>query len=166
MTVFSLVHLADIVFLFLVTKLFFSLYDPTQYMVIIQKVSIIILFFFSVYIFIQSLRKLRNKDLRKENEKKSLKGGILMAFIAGLAPCSFGWSIFLVLFSMGQVAWILPLLLALAIGIWICLFCILLITLFFRDRLYSRFSTLPYYSSVVSSGIIIILSIYLFSLLI
>lgn len=165
-TVFSLVHLADIVFLFLVTKLFFSLYDPTQYMVIIQKVSIVILFFFSVYIFIQSIRKLRNKNTTEKETKKSLKGGILMAFIAGLAPCSFGWSIFLVLFSMGQVAWILPLLLALAIGIWICLFCILLITLFFRDRLYSRFSTLPYYSSVVSSGILIILSIYLFSLLI
>lgn len=166
-TVFSLVHLADIVFLFLVTKLFFSLYDPTQYMVMIQRVSIVILFFFSVYIFVQSIRKLRNKSVVQKEVKKTIGGGgIVLAFVAGLAPCSFGWSIFLVLFSLGQVAWILPLLFALAIGIWLCLFCILVITLFFRERLYSRFSLLPRYSSVASSGILIVLSAYLFSLLV
>lgn len=82
-TVFSLVHLADIVFLFLVTKLFFSLYDPTQYMVVIQRVSIVILFFFSVYIFFRSIKKLqRNKEQGArergedgELENLSLRGG-------------------------------------------------------------------------------------------
>lgn len=88
-TVFSLVHLADIVFLFLITKLFFSLYDPTEYMVIIQKVSIAILFLFSVYIFIQSLQKLRNSNAKGQEIQKSLGGGVLLAFVAGLAPCSF-----------------------------------------------------------------------------
>lgn len=164
MTVFSLVHLADIVLLFLVTKLFFSLYDPTAYMVVIQKASIVILFFFSIFIFVRSIRNLKQGKTPQTEKKKSLSSGILLAFVAGLAPCSFGWSIFLVLFSLGQVAWILPLLLALAIGIWLCLFAILLLTLFFRDRLYSRFSKLPYYSSVVSSGILILLSVYLYSL--
>lgn len=161
-TVFSLVHLADIVFLFLITKLFFSLYDPTEYMVIIQKVSIAILFLFSVYIFIQSLQKLRNSNAKGQEIQKSLGGGVLLAFVAGFAPCSFGWSIFLVLFSMGQVVWIVPLLFALAIGIWLCLFCILLITLFFRDRIYGRFTQLPRYSSIISSFILILLSVYLF----
>lgn len=164
-TIFSLVHLADIVLLFLVTKLFFSLYDPTEYMVIIQRVSIVILFFFSISIFIRSIRRLQNRNTQQEEKKKSLSGGIFLAFVAGLAPCSFGWSIFLVLFSMGKVAWILPLLLALAIGIWLCLFCVLIITLFFRDHLYTRFQTLPEYSSILSSSILIILSLYLSTLL-
>jgi len=114
-TIFSLVHLADIIFLFLITKIFFSLYDPTEYMVMIQRVSIAILFFLSIYLFIQSIRALKTKVNQEKIIKKSLGGGVLLAFIAGLAPCSFGWSIFLVLFSMGKVAWILPLLLALAI---------------------------------------------------
>lgn len=171
MTVFSLVHLADIVLLFLVTKLFFSLYDPTEYMVVIQRVSIVILFFFSVYIFVRAIRKLKtqkegNKNREQKEGERLLGGGVLLAFVAGLAPCSFGWSIFLVLFSMGKVAWILPLLLALAIGIWLCLFCILMVTLLFRDRLYVRFRALPNYSSVVSSFILIGLSVYLFLLLV
>ncbi len=88
-TVFSLVHLADIVLLFVITKLFFSLYDPTEYMVIIQRVSIVILFCFSVYIFIQSIRKIRNRDKEKKEQSKSLGSGVLLAFVAGLAPCSF-----------------------------------------------------------------------------
>ena len=81
-TVFSLVHLADIIFLFLITKLFFSLYDPTAYMVIIQRVSIALLFFFSIYIFVQAVKKLRNADTKETEVKKSLGSGILLAFVA------------------------------------------------------------------------------------
>jgi ABC-type nickel/cobalt efflux system permease component RcnA len=163
--IFSLVHLADIIVLFLVTKLFFSLYDPTEYMVSIQRISIIILFFFSIYIFIQSIIKIRNKDLKQNKTPKKLSDWIFLAFVAGLAPCSFWWSIFLILFSMWKIIWIIPLLIALAIGIWLCLFCILIITLFLREKLYTYFSTLPYYSSVASSVILIFLSVYLFVLL-
>lgn len=52
----------------------------------------------------------QNEEKNEGQGVTGIKGGIFMAFIAGLAPCSFGWSIFLVLFSMGEIVWILPLL--------------------------------------------------------
>lgn len=72
-TVFSLVHLADIVFLFLITKLFFSLYDPTEYMIVIQRASLVILFFFSLFILVRSIRKLRDRNTENPEPEKSLK---------------------------------------------------------------------------------------------
>lgn len=76
---------------------------------------------------------------------------LLAGFFAGLAPCAFGWGIFLVLFSLGKVEWALPLLGALGIGIFACLFFVLASAYFLRERTFRFAPSAARYSQALSA---------------
>ncbi len=164
-TIFTFTHLLDIIILFLVTKVIFNFYDISNYMLYIQRFSLVILLFFSVYLIYKSVKNIKNKHQKNTQKTSSngLKGSIFLWFVAGLAPCTFGWSIFLLLFSTGNLALIVPMILALWIGIFLCLFFILVLTYILRKKIFEKIKIFSEYSSLFSSMILLLLSIFLFS---
>lgn len=162
--IFTITHLIDIVLLFLITKVVFSFYDISNYMLYIQRISLIIVLFFSFYLIIKSYKNLKNNYI-KNYEKKDLKWSILLWFVAWLAPCTFGWSIFLLLFSMWSFGLIIPMILALGIWIFLCLLVVLILTYILRKRVFEKISLFSKYSSLISSSILFVLSVYLMNYL-
>lgn len=164
-TIFTITHLIDIVVLFVVSKLIFKIYDITNYMLYIQRFSLVVLIGFSFYLAYKAIKEINNKKLINNEhwsiEKNSSKWTWLVGFVAWLAPCTFGWSIFLLLFSLWSLSLILPLILALWIWIYLCLLSILIITLLIKNQVYSRIKLLATYSSLASSVILVWLSFYL-----
>ncbi len=155
-TIFTITHLIDIVVLFLVTKIFFNFYDISNYMLYIQRVSIIILFFFSLYLIYKSL-----KPTLKVCETQDLKATFMLWFISWLVPCTFGWSIFLLLFSLWSFSLIIPMISALWLWIFLCLFTIMISTFILRKKVFEKINLFSRYSSIFSSTILFLLSIYL-----
>ena len=163
--IFTITHVLDIVVLFLVTKVIFNFYDVSNYMLYIQRVSLVILLVFSVFLIYRSYRALKNPVQEKcsHDAKRDIKGSILLWFVAGLAPCTFWWSIFLLLFSTGNLTLIVPMIFALWVWIFLCLVSILIFTFILRKKIFEKIKLFSQYSSMFSSVILLILSIYLFS---
>lgn len=159
-TLFTVTHLIDIVVLFLLTKVIFTFYDITNYMLSIQRVSLIILLGFSVYLIVKAIKNMK-KNVSEVSKDTSVKGTLFLWFVSWLAPCTFGWSIFLLLFSLGSFSLIIPMIVALGIGIFLCLFCIMVATLLLRKKVFENVELFSRYSSFVSSSILFLLSILL-----
>ena len=167
--IFTLTHLIDIVLLFVITKVIFSFYDISNYMLYIQRFSLLIVLVFSLYLIFKSYKNLKpssTSSYQVDNlccEKKDFKWSILLWFVAWLAPCTFGWSIFLLLFSVWSFEFILPMILALWIWIFLCLLVILTLTYILRKKVFEKISLFSKYSSLISASILFVLSVYLMS---
>lgn len=160
--IFTITHLIDIVILFLITKVIFNFYDISNYMLYIQRFSLIVLFIFSWYLIWRAFRNISQvQEEPCECKKSDVKGSILLGFVSWLAPCTFWWSIFLLLFSTWNLGLIVPMIVALWIGIFLCLFVILSVTFILRKRVFEKIKAFSLYSSVFSSIVLLILSVYL-----
>ena len=159
-TIFTFTHLIDIIVLFLFTKILTNMYDISNYMLYIQRFSILILFLFSLYLIYKFFKK-SDEKIVETKPKKDLKWSLFIWFVSGLAPCSFGWSIFLLLFSMWNFGLIIPMILALWTWIWICLFLVLLITLTLRKRVFEKVKNFSKYSMFASSSFLLVVSLFL-----
>lgn len=158
-TIFSITHLLDIILLFVVTKVIFWIYDISNYMLYIQRISLIILMFFSVYLIFKSIKNYW-KNIQK-CEKSDKKSSIFLWFVSWLAPCTFWWSIFLLLFWIWNMSLIIPMLLALWFWIFLFLFLVLVIVYFLRVKFLQKIDIFSKISSLISSIILLILSIFL-----
>ena len=150
--IFTITHIIDIIILFIITKVIISFVDPWKYIYYVQLVSWIILFFLSLYLIL--------KAFKKENEQCK-KPTLTIAFLAWLAPCSFAWSIFLLLVALWKTSWLLPLIFALWLGIFTTLIFVVIISVYLKNKAYSKIWFLAKYSSIFSSLIILIISIIL-----
>lgn len=159
-TIFSITHLIDIVILFWVTKIFLNFYDISNYMLYIQRVSVIILSFFSLYLIYKSIKQ-KNEQYKSYNIKQTF----LLWFISGLVPCTFGWSIFLLLFSLWSFQLILPMIFSLWIWIFLCLFFVMIMTFILRKKVFEKINLFSKYSSIFSSVVLFILSLYLITVI-
>lgn len=158
--VFTITHIIDIVILFLVTKYLLINYNIWEYMLYIQKISVIllvILWFFLLYRAIKNI-KLWNWNCNQNN----LKTNIYIWFLTWLVPCTFWWSIFLLLFSIWKFYLILPMIVALWIWIFLFLFLVLNLTYFLRSLAYNRINKISKYSAIFSSSLLILIWIILF----
>lgn len=149
--VFTITHLADVAILVLLTKYVFEAFDPGPYMLAVQRFGSLGLGTLAIYLAYRAYRDWGKNA--PEAEFRTMPGwkDVFAGFFAGLAPCAFGWGIFLVLFSLGKIGWALPLLGALGIGIFACLFLVLSAAYFLRERAF-RFAPLAIrYSQAVSA---------------
>lgn len=152
--IFSITHILDILILFWITTLAFQYIDVAKYNYYIQVVSISTLFIFSIYLVYKAFF---NKINCKKKEKKTL----MIAFLSGLAPCSFAWSIYFLLLSLGKLSFILPLIIALWLWILSTLIMIVIITVFIKEKSLSKTKTFSKYSSKISALIILSISLFL-----
>ncbi len=155
--IFTITHILDILLLFLVTKILIWFIDITKFNYIVQLISSIFLFLLWIYLFIKALKK--NKNINESKENKSL----WIAFFAWLAPCSFAWSIFLLLIALWKSQRIFLLVWALWAGIFTTLILIVIISVYIKWKSYKKFEQLEKYSNVLSSAIILIISVVLIS---
>lgn len=163
-TIFTITHLIDIVVLFILVKILMAHYDISSFMIYIQRVSVFLLSIFSIYLFVKAYK---NKTTCKVDSgpKKDFKSNVFLGIISWLVPCTFGWSIFLLLFSLWKVSLILPLILSLGIGIFLFLFLVLTLTYFLRKKYFDSIEWFSKYSSLISAGMLFFISLYLATLL-
>lgn len=155
--IFSLTHIIDIFLLYLLLQFFLHIFDTNLLLTWIQQWSAIILVLLWIFLVYRAFRgKLDESDGEEFTNGKIT----LLAVIAGLAPCSFGWSLFFMLISLGKMSWIPPLIFAIALGIFLCLFLILLLLTYTKKYSYSRFSSLSKYSVRFSAVLILVIWLY------
>jgi ABC-type nickel/cobalt efflux system permease component RcnA len=153
--IFSISHILDILILFWITTLAFKYIDVNKYNYYIQLVSIILLFIFSITLMYKAFFK--KQSCKIQNNKKTL----WVAFLSWLAPCSFAWSIYFLLYSIWKLSFILPLIIALGLWILSTLIFIVIITIYLREKSLNKTQILSQYSSKVSALIIMIISIFM-----
>ncbi len=151
--IFSLVHILDIIVVVVISKYFLKLFDPGKYLGTIQLMSIYLILIVSVYLLISSVLRYIQKKNDKEKKQNPIKkwSHILLAIISWLTPCAFGWSIFLLLFAVKRTDLALPLLSALGLGIFACLFLITTVTHIMKDRIYRFSPNIGMFSPIISS---------------
>lgn len=157
--IFTITHILDIIILLLITNLLFNFIDISKYLYYIQIIWTIVLIILSSYILINAKKSLKwnnEKECKKVDNKKN---GILIAFFAWLAPCSFAWSIYLLLVALWKINMILLFIFALWLWILTTLLIIVFISVFLKNKIYSKVSVLSSYSKIISSSIILITSI-------
>lgn len=159
--VFTVTHLADVAILVLLTKYVFEAFDPGPYMLAVQRFGGFGLVGLSAYLCYRAYRDW-NSAPAPETPFRKFPGwrDVLAGFFAGLAPCAFGWGIFLVLFSLGKIGWALPLLSALGIGIFACLTLVLTVTYFLREKAFFFAPGLVRRSSAVSAFAMSAVTVY------
>ena len=155
--IFTFTHLADILVLAIITKGLFLVNIPSHIITYLQQISVVLLCILSLFFLIRAL-VWRISPQKKENIPHNQKKIYIYSFLTGLLPCGFGWSMFLVLFSLGKVVWIFPLLLALGIGIFLCLVTVTTVTLFLQKRVYTFSPRIATYSTILSNGLLFLLS--------
>lgn len=152
--VFSIIHILDILFLYLLFIFSSQFIDYSSITSQLQFYSGFILIFLAMYLLI-------TRVIQKQSCKKEEKSGILLAAIAGLVPCTFGWSIFLLLFSIGEISWIFPLIMALGLGIFFTLMMISFLAVFLKERLYKKLAILSQIGLIFSIGIIFLVGLFM-----
>lgn len=151
--IFTITHILDILLLFLLTKIIVWFVDISKFNYAVQVISSVFLLFLWSYLFIKAVKRKNNKN--QKNENKSL----WIAFFAWLAPCSFAWSIFLLLIALWKSQWIFLLVWALGLWIFTTLILIIIVTLYLKAKAYKKFEQLERYSNMLSSAIILVIAI-------
>jgi len=154
--VFTITHLLDLFILFWITKLTITFIDISSYLWYIMKVSGVLLLFLSSYLIYKTL-----KNKWKAEKKTTAKTSVFIAFLAWLAPCSFWWSLLLLLLTLWKTAWIFPLLIIFWVWIFTLLSILVIVTLFIRNNVYKFVWPLARNSSLVSFSLLFIISIVL-----
>lgn len=160
--IFTFIHLLDIIVVVVLTKIFFSLLDPSVYLSVIWRVSAVLVVWIGLYIGYTAIQKYRKKymqDIEVPENMIQKKNYIFMAIITWFAPCAFGWSIFLMLLAIGKISLAPPILLSLWLGIFLCLSLIASITWFMKDRIYSFSPKFSAFSPIISSFFIICIGV-------
>lgn len=163
---FALTHVSDLFILFFWVYIFTLFSDPTPYMPYIQ-------FFATLFLLGYSARMLwkawKNYQQKKQESCEHVPASawtsvwqtFWISFVSWLAPCTFWWSIFLLLFSLGRMDLIIPMLLSLSLGIYICLQLIALIVVYSRKTILSRFENWSRWSGMISFSLLFVISLSL-----
>lgn len=155
---FTVFHLLDVIIVVILSKLLFAYLDSSIYISFISKMSAILIICMSIYLLISSIRKYISRNTSFQSMKKaSNKQFIWLAIMTGLAPCAFGWTIFLMLIAIGKTYLAIPFLLALGIWIFLCLFSIATLTWYMKYRVYHISPAISRFSPVLSSFFLLII---------
>lgn len=161
-TVFTITHIADILFLgilFLTANAFINIYALLPHL---QIFSLYALIFIAIYLLIKNtLHYFKHKFAHHHHHghhhhheigpSTSFKHQLYIGFIAGLAPCLFGWSIFMLFLSTGRMWFVIPLILAFGIGIFLALGLISLIVVKLKDSFFNKYKWIGELSPIISA---------------
>lgn len=160
--VFTVTHIADLILLgviFLILNSFTDIFTTLPYL---QIFSLYALLFLSAYMFLQNLTNIIQRRLQTHHHdhhhdhdhpapKGSLKQQLVVGFITGLAPCLFGWSIFMVVLTTKQIWLFFPIILSFGTGILAALVLFILLLHNVKKRVFGRLETLGNLSPLLSS---------------
>ncbi len=157
--IFTTIHLADIVIITLLAKFVFYNFDTSAYFSQIQQYSSILLLVVALVFLIKSLWHYWRGPSQITNASTSW--GLWMAFFAGLAPCTFAWSILLVLFAIGRLDLAVPFVLAFGLGVFSALAVVATLIYHLRERVLGWGKGVVYILPIFSSLLLLVLASFL-----
>ena len=160
--VFTITHVADILLLgilFLTANAFIDIYALLPYL---QIFSLYALLLIAIYLLIKNtLHYLKHKlkhhhhhghhHHHEINSRAGFKHQLYIGFITGLAPCLFGWSIFILFLSTGLTWFVVPLTLMFGFGIFLALGIISFIVVILKDGFFSKYKWIGELSPIISA---------------
>jgi ABC-type nickel/cobalt efflux system permease component RcnA len=158
--VFTLVHLLDVFILILASKYIFELFDPSKYLTLISQIAAITLVLIALVIGGIALRWLFRKIpvMTATPPASSLRVGLSMAFLSGLAPCTFAWSLLLVLFAIGRMDLALPLVGVFGLWVFATLAGVAIVVTYCQLRLTQEYTHFAKYAQFASALCLLILA--------
>lgn len=165
--VFTITHISDILILsilFLFVNSFTNLYTKLPYLQILSGwlllIVSLILFFKTVFKTLIGVEKNHNhsylyKDFKKSSYPFDFKKQLFLGFLTGIAPCLFGWSIFLIILTTHKIWTVLLIIPSFGLGIFTALVLVILIVSKFKSIFYNRLTFLGKWSPVISSSLLV-----------
>lgn len=168
--IFTLTHIADIVVLGIVLYITNAFVDVFTRLSYLQTFSFYALLFISAYMLLTNishyiqhrfLKTIHGHEHRHEIEisAKSIKKQLFLGFLAGLSPCLFGWSIFMVILTTKKIWVIFPIILSFAMGIFVALSIFVIIIIKTKSRIFDRFEWLSEVSPIISSLLLLVFAL-------
>jgi ABC-type nickel/cobalt efflux system permease component RcnA len=157
--IFTMIHLADIVIITLLAKFVLYNFDTSAYFSQIQQYSSVLLLTVAFIFLIKSLWQYGRGPSQITNASSSW--GLWMAFFAGLAPCTFAWSILLVLFAIGRLDLAFPFVLAFGLGVFSALAVVATLIFHLRERVLGWGKGVVYILPIFSSVLLLVLASFL-----
>jgi len=171
--VFTLTHIADIVLLGTILFVVNTMTDVYKLLPYLQIFSIYCLLFIALYLFVKNfVHFLKDRfnishhhhhhhgsEIFKKFDNLDFKRQVLLGFITGLAPCLFGWSIFLLILSTGSVWSVIPVIIFFGLGIFMALVLLTLVIHKFKTKFFNRFKSLAKVSPIISALLLLIFAI-------
>lgn len=155
-TVMTVTHLADVIILALVFKVLSISGDVYKYIGGLQKLGAYILLFLGLFYLVKNF--LPHDEFKRES---SAGKASVLAFIAGLAPCTIGWAIMIILFSIGKISWIIPVILVFGLGIWTTLLVFGFVIVEAKRRFFSKLKYFSRISATLSALLLITVALIL-----
>ena len=146
-TVMTITHLADVIILSLIFKLLSLSGNVYNYINGLQKFGAYVLIVMAIYYLIKNFVP-RDEYVSKSS---SVEKASILAFIAGLAPCTIGWAIMIILLSIGKIGWIIPVIIVFGLGIWTTLLVFSFVIIELKNRYVSRLKYFSKISAILSA---------------
>ncbi len=147
-------HLLDVVVLGIAFKLFSLVSDIYKYINTIQTVGAFVLLGIAVFYL---LRNMFPKKIKIGVKRK----GPILGVIAGLAPCTIGWSVMIAIISLGKINWIVPIILVFGLGIFTTLVVFGFVVLKVKEKIINKRKNIARTASIISALLLLVVSIYL-----
>lgn len=151
-------HVVDIVIITILLQVFSLFTDIYLYANIIEYIGVIMLLGTATYLFGRTIYAYRHPH-RCNHDHDYRRQGVWLGFIAGLAPCALGWTMLAAAISLGQLGWLIPLIITFAAGIFVSLIIISMFVLTTKRTFLNRFEHLVNIAPIVSAGLLLIIAL-------
>lgn len=173
--VFTATHIGDIIIMgiiFAVASNFFQFYAKfTQ----LGTYAGYVLLITAIYILIKNIKDYRHNLKHKHGDHEhgehththdldtniSFKEQLFLGFITGIAPCLFGWSIFMLVVSTGKMWNLVPVILFFGLGIFSALSLTVFVISKLKNKTYGKFEKLSEISPILSGIFLIIYALFI-----
>ena len=152
----TITHLLDVIVIGILIRMFSLWADISAYITLLQQIGAVGLFIVAVYVLVMAYKNFNVSE--KEKTKKKTSSAMLGIF-AGLAPCTYGWAILMTMLAVGEMQWILPILMGFGIGIFMTVTVLGFVILRFRDLAHNRIASFAKYSAFASGGLLMFFAI-------
>lgn len=172
--IFTVTHLVDVIILSIGLHYLFESEAMGKYFTIAQIIGVIGLIIiggFQIFKGRKDLLAYKNGEVlldkekeeskaiadlaEKSNQKNGDRKAWVVGFLAGIAPCPFGWAILMLLLSFGRVDLITPVIIVFGLGIIVFLLLYSALIIYGKGKVYGRFNKIIPYSGL-ASGVLII----------
>ncbi len=187
--IFTLTHIGDIIIIGLIFLFINNFVDIYSKFNMLEKFAAYALFFMALYMLFRNIAAYREDKLRDGkssdnknpimkphthshgefehsheelfDDRRSYREQIWIGFISGLAPCIFGWSIFMLVISAKKIWLIIPSILSFGFGILIALSLVVFLASALKKPVFNRVAYISEISPIISALILLIYASFL-----
>lgn len=172
--IFTVTHLGDIIIVGLILLAADNYFNILSNFSMLEKFAGYALFLMALYLLLKNIQFFAKKWLTgksdmempghihvETNTNVTFRDQLLLGFLAGLAPCVFGWSIFMLILSTNKIWVLVPAILSFGLGIFVALAIVVFLMVHLKKGAYSRFEKIAEISPLVSAIVLMAYAIFL-----